>query len=239
MLWKIAHVPIAPRATLARMASDPTSYEPTPRTTPTRKRDRAAYERAAIHAVLDEAVHCHLGYVVDGAPVVVPTIHARRGEVLYVHASTGARIARLAAGGDGVPVTVAVTLVDALVLARSQFHHSMNYRSVTVHALARLVTDVDERSAALAAVVEHVAPGRSAQSRPGDRQELAATAVLRLPLEQAVLKQRTGPVSDDEPDLELPYWAGLVPVRTAFGEPEAAPGVTVPLPAHLAGYRRP
>jgi len=226
------------------MATDPShsqdQYEPTPRTTPTRKRDRATYERAAIHAVLDEAVHCHLGYVVDGAPVVVPTIHARHGDVLYLHGSSGARVVRLAAADDGVPVSVAVTLVDALVLARSQFHHSMNYRSVTVHGRARLVTDADERATALAAVVEHVAPGRSAESRPGDRQELAATAVLRLPLEQAVLKQRSGMPVDDEPDLALPHWAGLVPVSTVFGAPEPAPELAgSEPPAHLAGYRRP
>jgi nitroimidazol reductase NimA-like FMN-containing flavoprotein (pyridoxamine 5'-phosphate oxidase superfamily) len=227
---------MAPHATLTRMA---TSYQPTPRTTPTRKRDRAAYERAAIHAVLDEAIYCHLGYVVDGAPVVVPTIHARHGEVLYVHASSGARVARLA-GAGGVPVTVAVTLLDALVLARSQFHHSMNYRSVTVHGTARLVTDAGERSTALAAVVEHVAPGRSAQTRPGDRQELAATAVLRLPLEQAVLKQRAGQAEDEAEDHALPHWAGLLPVRTTFGEPQPAPEVTGrELPDHLVGYRRP
>lgn len=222
------------------MATDPSHYEPTPRTTPTRLRDRATYERSAVHAVLDEAIHCHLGYVVDGAPVVVPTIHARHGEVLYVHASSGSRVARLAAGGAGVPVTVAVTLVDALVLARSQFHHSMNYRSVTIHGHARLVADAAERATALAAVVEHVAPGRSAESRPGDKQELAATAVLRLSLDQAVLKRRTGMPVDDEPDLALPHWAGLVPVRTVFGAPEPAPELAgAEPPAHVAGYRRP
>ena len=223
------------------MVTDPAHFEPTPQTTPTRLRDRATYERAAINAVLDEAIHCHLGYVVDGAPVVVPTIHARHGDVLYVHASSGAKVARLAAAADdGVPVSVAVTLVDALVLARSQFHHSMNYRSVTVHGRARLVTDAAERATALAAVVDHVAPGRAAESRPGDRQELAATAVLRLPLEQAVLKQRTGMPKDDEPDLALPHWAGLLPVRTTFGAPEPAPELADPAPpAHLTGYRRP
>ena len=161
------------------MATDP--LVPTARTTPTRKRDRTTYDRAAINAVLDEALICHLGYVVDGAPVVVPTIHARHGDVLYLHGSSGARVARLADGG--VPVTAVVTVLDALVLARSQFHHSMNYRSVAVHGVAHLVTDPDERATALAAVVEHVAPGRAAESRPGDRQELAATAVLRLPLD--------------------------------------------------------
>jgi uncharacterized protein len=223
------------------MATDhlPSSaYEPTARTTPTRKRDRATYDRAAVHAVLDEALICHLGYVVDGAPVVIPTIHARDGDLLYLHASSGARVARMA-GGDGVPVSVAVTIVDALVLARSQFNHSMNYRSVTVHGVARLVRDPEERAVALAAVVEHVAPGRAAESRPGDKQELAATAVLRLPLEEAVLKVRNGPVGDDGPDLALPHWAGLLPVRTAFGTPRPEPGVDGPLPAHLQDYRRP
>ena len=217
------------------MATD--HYEATPRTTPTRKRDRATHDRAAIHAVLDEALICHLGYVVDGAPVVVPTIHARAGDVLYLHGSTGARVARL--GRDGVPVTVAVTILDALVLARSQFHHSMNYRSVTVHGVAHLVTDPDERATALAAVVEHVAPGRAAQSRPGDKQELAATAVLRVPLAEAVLKQRTGPVEDEAADLALPHWAGLLPVRTAYGTPEPAPEIDGPPPAQLVDYRRP
>jgi nitroimidazol reductase NimA-like FMN-containing flavoprotein (pyridoxamine 5'-phosphate oxidase superfamily) len=212
-------------------------YAPSARTTPTRHRDRTTYEREAIHAVLDEALICHLGYVVDGAPVVVPTIHARHGDVLYLHGSTGARVARLANGG--IPVTVVVTVVDALVLARSQFHHSMNYRSVAVHGVAQLVTDPDERATALATVVEHVAPGRSAESRPGDRQELAATAVLRLPLDEAVLKQRNGPVDDDEPDHALPHWAGLLPVRTTFGTPQPAPEIDRPLPAHLEDYRRP
>jgi nitroimidazol reductase NimA-like FMN-containing flavoprotein (pyridoxamine 5'-phosphate oxidase superfamily) len=218
------------------MATDP--LPPTPRTTPTRKRDRTTYDRAAIDAVLDEALICHLGYVVDGAPVVVPTIHARHGDVLYLHGSTGATAARL--GRDGLPVTVAVTLVDALVLARSQFHHSMNYRSVAVHGVARLVTDPDERATALAAVVEHVAPGRAAESRPGDRQELAATAVLRLPLDEAVLKARSGPVDDEAADLALPHWAGLLPVHTSFGTPQPAPEVVdLPTPPHVADYRRP
>jgi nitroimidazol reductase NimA-like FMN-containing flavoprotein (pyridoxamine 5'-phosphate oxidase superfamily) len=215
------------------------AYQPGPRTTPTRKRDRTTYDRAAVHAVLDEALVCHVGYVVDGAPVVVPTIHARREDVLYLHASSGARLARLAAG-DGVPVTVVVTLLDALVLARSQFNHSMNYRSVAVHGVARRVTDPAEVDAALAAVVEHVAPGRSAGSRPGTPKELAQTAVLRLPLVECVLKARDGQVGDDEPDLALPHWAGLVPVRTGYGTPEPAPGCEdLPLPDHVAHYRRP
>lgn len=224
------------RANLGRMATD--QLQPTPRTTPTRLRDRTSYERDEVNAVLDEALICHLGYVVDGAPVVIPTIHARHGDVLYLHGSSGARVARMA-GGAGLPVTVVVTLLDALVLARSQFHHSMNYRSVAVHGAATVVTDPGERAVALAAVVDHVARGRAAESRPGDKQELAATVVLRVPLDEAVLKRRTGPVGDDEEDLALPHWAGLVPVRTTFGTPEPDAGVDGPLPEHLVDYRRP
>jgi nitroimidazol reductase NimA-like FMN-containing flavoprotein (pyridoxamine 5'-phosphate oxidase superfamily) len=219
------------------MATD--HYPATARTTPSRKRERATYDRAAIHAVLDEALICHLAYLVDGAPVVIPTIHARHGDVLYVHASSGARVMRLA-GAAGIPVAVAVTLLDALVLARSQFNHSMNYRSVSVHGVAHLVTDVDERATALAAVVEHVAPGRSADSRPGDAKELAATAVLRVPLAEAVLKARGGGVGDDAADLALPHWAGLVPVHTVFGAPEPAAGLDGrSLPDYLTEFRRP
>jgi nitroimidazol reductase NimA-like FMN-containing flavoprotein (pyridoxamine 5'-phosphate oxidase superfamily) len=215
------------------------AFEPTARTTPTRKRERTTYDRDAVHAVLDEALVCHVGYVVDGAPVVVPTIHARRGDVLYLHASSGARLARLGAG-EGVPVSVVVTLLDGLVLARSQFNHSMNYRSVAVHGVARRVTDAAELDAALAAVVEHVAPGRSAESRPGTPKELAQTAVLRLPLDECVLKARAGQAGDDDGDLGLPHWAGVVPVRTVFGTPEPAPGCeAAAVPGYLADYRRP
>jgi nitroimidazol reductase NimA-like FMN-containing flavoprotein (pyridoxamine 5'-phosphate oxidase superfamily) len=220
------------------MASDH-HFEPTPRTVPTRKRERTSYDRDAVYAVLDEALSCHVGYVVDGEPVVVPTIHARRDDVLYLHSSSGARLARLAAG-DGVPVSVVVTLLDALVLARSQFNHSMNYRSVAVHGRAVRVSDAAELDAALAAVVEHVAAGRSAGSRPGTPKELAQTAVLRLPLAECVLKERAGQVGDGESDLALPHWAGLVPVRTVFGTPQPAPGLEDrELPDHIAHLGRP
>jgi nitroimidazol reductase NimA-like FMN-containing flavoprotein (pyridoxamine 5'-phosphate oxidase superfamily) len=204
-----------------------TSYPATPRTTPTRLRERVDHDAAAIHAVLDEAPFCHLGVVLDGEPLVLPTIHARIGDRLYLHGSTGARLTRLAAaaagrGEGGVPVCVTVTLLDGLVLARSQFHHSMNYRSVVVRGRAELVTDPDERARALAAVVDHVVPGRSGQSRPGDAKELSATAVLRIPLVEASLKRRTGGPNDDPDDLALPYWAGVIPITSAAGPPQPA-----------------
>ncbi|MGF1662273.1 MAG: pyridoxamine 5'-phosphate oxidase family protein [Kineosporiaceae bacterium] len=193
-----------------------------------------------MRAVLDEALVCHVGFVVDGAPRVLPTIHARVGDRLYLHGSTGTPLVRLAAAG-GAPVCVTVTLVDGLVLARSQFESSMNYRSVVAHGVARLVTDPGERAAALSAIVEHVAPGRAATSRAGTPRELAATAVLALDLDEVSVKSRTGDVEDDPADLDGPYWAGVVPVETRFGAPVAAadlrPGIEVP--AHLGNYRRP
>jgi hypothetical protein len=222
------------------LVSHPASYGQTRRVTPTRLAERASYDAAAVHAVLDEALICHLGCVVEGEPVVLPTIHARVGSVLYVHGSTGARVMR-SVPPEGLPVCLTVTLVDGLVLARSQFHHSMNYRSVVVRGRASLVDDPAERDLALAAIVDHVIPGRSAASRPGDRKELAATAVLRLPLEEVSLKRRAGAPGDDAEDLGLPYWAGVVPVRTAFGAPEPAPDLAdgIDAPAHVLDYRRP
>jgi nitroimidazol reductase NimA-like FMN-containing flavoprotein (pyridoxamine 5'-phosphate oxidase superfamily) len=223
-------------------AADPArQYPATARTVPTRQRDRACFDAEAIHAVLDAAPICHLGMVVDGEPLVLPTIHARVGDRLYLHGSTGSRLARLAAAGPadgpaGVPVCVTVTLLDGLVLARSQFHHSMNYRSVVVRGRAELVTDPDERARALAAVVEHVVPGRSSASRPGDARELAATAVLRVPLREATLKQRSGGPNDDPDDRGLPYWAGVIPVTSITGTPQPAADLRagVALPQHVS-----
>lgn len=217
--------------------SEPAEYLRGPRTVPTRLPERAVHDAEAVHAVLDEGLVCHVGVIVDDEPVVLPTIHARIGRRLYLHSSTGSRLSQLArrAGPDGVPVCVTVTLVDGLVLARSQFHHSMNYRSVVVRGRAQLVGDAAEREAALTAVVEHVVAGRSAASRPGDGRELAATAVLRIELREATLKRRTGPPSDDDEDLALPHWAGVIPVRTAFGAPEPAPDLRPDrtVPAHV------
>ncbi|MEU4337443.1 bifunctional pyridoxamine 5'-phosphate oxidase family protein/GNAT family N-acetyltransferase [Micromonospora lupini] len=213
-------------------------YPPTARTTPTRSRDRMSYDREAAHAVLDEAYHCALGFTVDGEPRVLPTLHVRIGDTLYLHGSTGSR-PLLAARGDGLPVCVTVTLLDGLVYARSQFHHSANYRSVVALGTAHLVTDEREKSAMLTALVDKVGAGRSADSRPPNRRELAETAVLALPLREVSVRSRTGGVREDEADLHLPHWAGVLPLRLTAGQPQPAAGVTAPLPAYLRAARTP
>ncbi|WFE49696.1 bifunctional pyridoxamine 5'-phosphate oxidase family protein/GNAT family N-acetyltransferase [Micromonospora sp. WMMD1155] len=213
-------------------------YPPTARTTPHRSRDRMSYDEAAAHAVLDEAYDCALGFTVDGRPRVLPTLHVRIGDTLYLHGSTGSR-PLLAARGDGLPVCVAVTLLDGLVYARSQFHHSANYRSVVAHGTARLVTDEREKLAMLTALVEKVGSGRSTDTRPPSRRELAETAVLALPLREVSVRSRSGGVREDEADLHLPHWAGVLPLRLTAGQPEPAPGVTAPLPAFLRTARTP
>ncbi|WP_194911274.1 pyridoxamine 5'-phosphate oxidase family protein [Catenulispora rubra] len=189
------------------------AYAKTPRTTATRYQGRVGYDRAAVHAVLDEALVCHLAFVLDGAPAALPTVHARIGDRLYVHGSTGGRFAGL----DGEPVGVTVTLCDALVLARSWFHHSVAFRSVMVHGTARVVSDPAERLDAMRALIDHIAPGRTAESREPTRKELAQTAILALDLEQVSLKARGDQVADDEEDLALPYWAGSIPLSLAAG----------------------
>lgn len=185
-------------------------YPKTSRTTPHRRVDRLSYDRVAAHAILDEAISCHVGFVVDGRPVVLPQLHARVGDVPYLHGSTGAG-SMLAARPDGLDVCVTVTLVDALVLARAALNHSANYRCVMAHGRARLVEDPDEKQRALAAVVDAVVPGRSAKVRGPSRKELATTAVLRLDLAEVSVKVRSGPPADDEADLGLPNWAGVLP----------------------------
>lgn len=202
---------------------DQSAYVPTDRTVPTRSRERASYERALVHAVLDEAYVCHLGFVRDGAPVVLPTLFARVGERLYLHGSTGSRPLRVAHAADaGLPVCVTVTHVDALVLARSAFHHSVNYRSVVVHGTAHPVRDPEEKRTALDALVDHVVPGRAADARPANAKESAQTALLRLDLAEVSLKLRTGGPQDDPADLSLPHWAGVLPLRKGYGAPVPA-----------------
>ncbi|MEV6365395.1 bifunctional pyridoxamine 5'-phosphate oxidase family protein/GNAT family N-acetyltransferase [Micromonospora musae] len=218
--------------------TDPTTYPRTTRTTPNRSRDRMSYDRAGVHAVLDEAYHCVLGFTVDGEPRVLPTLHVRVDDTLYLHGSTGSR-PLLAARGDGLPVAVAVTLLDGLIYGRSQFHHSANYRSVVAHGTAHLVTDEREKAAAMTALVEKAAAGRSADSRPPSRKELAETAVLALPLHEVSLRSRTGGVREEESDLGLPHWAGVVPLRLTRGRPETDPPVTAPIPAYLWPERSP
>jgi uncharacterized protein len=215
------------------------AYPPTPRTTPSRNPGRVAYDRATVHAVLDEAVVCHVGFVVDGRPVVLPQLHARVDGVLYLHGSTGAR-GMLAASGPGLDVCVTVTLVDGLVLARSAFNHSVNYRSVVAHGTATVVDDPREKAAALDALVDAVVPGRSAASRPATRKELAATTVLRLPLEEVSVKVRSGPPIDDADDLGLPHWAGVLPLVLVPGAPVPAPELPADaeVPEHVRSWAR-
>ncbi|SNX56887.1 hypothetical protein SAMN06272735_1342 [Streptomyces sp. TLI_55] len=211
----------------------PAAYPATDRTVPTRSADRASYDKDVVHAILDEAYVCHLGFVRDGAPVVLPTLFARVGSRLYVHGSTGSRPLRMTGQADpGLPVCLTVTHVDALILARSAFHHSINYRSVVVHGTAYDVTDPEEKRLALDALVDHVVAGRSKDSRPANKKELAATAVIRLDLDEVSAKTRTGGVNDEPEDLALPHWAGVVPLRkgydTPVGDPDLAPGTGLP-----------
>jgi nitroimidazol reductase NimA-like FMN-containing flavoprotein (pyridoxamine 5'-phosphate oxidase superfamily) len=212
-------------------------YQTTQRTRVRRLPERAAYDRPTVHAILDEGFVCHVGFVVDGQPYVVPTGYARVGDILYLHGSTGSRLGLR----PGMDVCVTVTLLDGLVLARSAFHHSMNYRSVMVLGRTRPVAEPQEKEAALAALVEHIVPGRSAEVRGADRRELAATAVLAVPLVEVSAKVRTGPPRDDDPDYALPIWAGVLPLALTPGRPDADPRLdpSVGLPSHVASWSRP
>lgn len=219
------------------LAEDTDDLE-TDRTTVRRKRERGAYDRATVHAILDEALVCHVGFVADGRPVVLPTAFGRRGDVVYLHGAVGNAMLRALAGGADACVTV--TLIDGLVLARSAFHHSINYRSVVLFGRAERVDDDDEKRAALDVIVEHLVPGRTADARPATPEELRQTLVLRLPIVEGSAKVRTGGPIDDEDDLALPVWAGEVPLTITPGDPVAdAAGVDVDVPAYASDYRRP
>lgn len=208
---------------------------PSERATLRRRTDRGRYEREAIDAVLDEGLVCHLAFVTDTGPVVLPTTYVRVGDDLVVHGSPATRLLRTLA--RGVDVCVTVTLLDALVLARSAYHHSMNYRSVVVFGTAVEVTDLDEKRAAMDALVDHIAPGRAREARPPTERELRGTLVLRIPLDESSAKLRTGPPVDDEDDLALDVWAGIVPVHTVFGEPLADVGVSAAVPPSVRRRR--
>ncbi|OBG64568.1 pyridoxamine 5'-phosphate oxidase family protein [Mycobacterium sp. E735] len=215
-------------------------YQPTPRTTPTRYRERARYDRETVHRILDEALICHLGYLGDGRPVVLPTTHARLGETLYLHGSTGSG-PLLAAGAapSGLPVCVTVTLVDGLVLARAAMHHSVNFRSVVVLGTARVVEDAAEKLRALAGLLDRIAPGRAADCRAPNPRELAATGVLALDLVEVSAKVRGGGPVDDPEDCALPHWAGVVPLSVTAGAPVPASDLdpALPVPAYLSERR--
>ena len=212
----------------------------TERTTLHRLRERGRADRADLYAVLDAGLICHLGVIVDGSPVVLPTGYGRAGDTLYLHGSSANR-ALLAA--DGHPVCVTVTHLDGLVCARSVFHHSMNYRSAMIFGTARLVTSDPERMAALHAVTEQLLPGQWDYARAPTRKELAATAVVELPLDEASVKMRTGPPKDDAEDYDTDLWAGVLPARLTFGVPRPDPDLRagVRVPGHisaLAGHAR-
>jgi len=192
-------------------------YTPTPRTRLVREADRAVYDREVAYSILDEGFLCHVGFVADGQPFVIPTSYGRTGDSLYIHGSAASRMLRNLK--EGVPVCVTVTLLDGLVLARSIFNHSMNYRSVVVLGKATLVDDPEEKLDALRLLSEHIIPGRWADARQPNERELKATSVLRLPIEEFSAKVRMGPVVDDEEDYSFPTWAGVVPLTMVAGDP--------------------
>jgi nitroimidazol reductase NimA-like FMN-containing flavoprotein (pyridoxamine 5'-phosphate oxidase superfamily) len=210
----------------------------TPRTAITRLPERGRSERGDLYAILDDGLVCHLGLVRDGVPVVIPTGYGRIGDVLYLHGSSGSGWARQV---DGATVCVTVTLLDAIVYARSVFDHSMNYRSAVVYGTARRVEAAVEKVSGLAAVSDQLAPGSWNYVRQPSKRELAATAVFALDLAEASVKIRTGPPSDEPGDLDSGLWAGVLPVRTLLGPPEPAPDVAADLavPPHIAGRTLP
>ena len=199
--------------------------------------ERGRDDRDLVHAILDEALVCHVGFVADGYPTVIPTLHARAGDTLYLHGSPASRMLRAAPAGE---VCVTVTLVDGVVMARSAFNHSMNYRSVVVFGQPRVVTDPEEKLVALKTLVEHVAAGRWNDARPPTRSEMTATTMLALSLDESSAKVRSGPPKDEEADLGLDVWAGVVPLRIVAGEvqpdPDLVPGLEVP--EYARNYRR-
>ncbi|TML98416.1 MAG: pyridoxamine 5'-phosphate oxidase family protein [Actinobacteria bacterium] len=209
---------------------------PSARTTVKRHPERGAYARDVIDAVLDEALVCHVGFALDEQPFVIPTIHARDGDVLYIHGSPGSRMLRNLR--DGIDACVTVTLLDGLVLARSVYNHSMNYRSVVVVGRAREVTAPDEKLRAMRCVVEHVVPGRWDEARQPSETEIKATTILAVSLAEASAKIRTGPPVDDEGDLDLPVWAGVIPLALRSADPLPDCGVTAAPPRYATNYER-
>src|SRR5215831_14961447 len=205
----------------------------TDRTTLGRLRERGLTDREALYDVLDAALICHIGVVIDGTPVVMPTGYGRIGDTLYLHGSSANRSILAAAGAE---ICVAVRLLDGLVCARSVFHSSMNYRSAVIYGTARLVTDADERMSAVQAITEHLIPGRWDHSRQPSRKEMAATAVLAVSLEEASVKARSGGPKDDDEDYALDYWAGVLPVAMTVGaaQPDPLLRASIGVPAHIA-----
>jgi uncharacterized protein len=214
------------------------TFPQTDRTKLKRLPKRGHFDRETVYAILDEGFICHVGFSVDGQPFVIPTGYARVDDKLYIHGSQASRMLRSLAGGLDACVTV--TIVDGLVLARSAFHHSMNYRSVLVFGRATLVDDPKEKYDALLALSEHIVRGRWADVREPNEQEMKQTTVLCLPLEEASAKIRTGPPLDDEEDYALPMWAGVIPLKLVAGEPVNDPRLSaeIPVPPYVSNYKR-
>ncbi|MDT5124132.1 MAG: uncharacterized protein QOC96_3614 [Acidobacteriota bacterium] len=215
------------------------NFEPTERTILKRLPKRGNYERDVVNAILDEGFICHVGFIVDNRPFVIPTGYGRAGDNLYIHGSAASRMLKTLR--EGIEVCVTVTLIDALVLARSAFHHSMNYRSVVIFGRAQVVEDVDEKMKALHVFTDHIMRGRWEESRQPNEKELRATMVLSLPLAEASAKIRTGPPIDDEEDYEIPVWAGELPLHLVTGEAVQDPQLKagIELPEYIRDYTRP
>jgi len=209
---------------------------PTPRTRVVREPDRAVYDREAVNHLLDEGFLCHVGFVVDGQPFVIPTSYGREGDVLYIHGSAASRMLRNLS--QGIRVCITVTLLDGLVLARSIFNHSMNYRSVVILGTATLVDDPEEKLKALRVLSEHIIPHRWDDSRQPNEKELKATSALRVPIEEFSAKVRQGPAIDDEPDYSFPTWAGVIPLDATVGTPIRDERCQLELPEYLRKYSR-
>jgi nitroimidazol reductase NimA-like FMN-containing flavoprotein (pyridoxamine 5'-phosphate oxidase superfamily) len=216
----------------------PELFPVTDRTRVVREANRAVYDRETIYKILDEGFVCHVGFAAEGQPFVIPTMYARVGDSLYFHGSAASRMLRGA--GGGTPVCITVTLMDGLVLARSVFNHSMNYRSVVALGTAVLIDDPAEKLAALQAFTEKLIPGRWNDARQPNEKELKATSILKLPLSEVSAKVRTGDVEDDADDYALSVWAGMIPLRLVADEPirDARCDATIPTPAYAVGYKR-
>lgn len=216
------------------MTSEPSSE----RTRLRRLPERGKHDRATIDAIIDEALICHVAFSTDDGPVVIPTIHAREGDTLYLHGSAASRMLRIIREGE--PICVNMTIIDGLVMARSLFNHSMNYRSVILFGTAREITDPDEKLASMRLVSEHMSPGRWNDARRPNDKELRATMMVAIPLDEASAKVRTGPPGDNDEDYDLDVWAGVIPVELTFGEPQPDPRLRdgIEVPKYLQGFGR-
>ncbi len=221
------------------VANQTDAIAPTARTRVKRMPKRAAYDRAAIYSVLDTALVCHVGFAIGGQPYVIPTLHVRIADRLYIHGSAASRMLGVAA--EGTPLAVTVTHIDGIVLARSAFHHSVNYRSAVILGAAVLVADPTEKLAVMKGLIDHVAPGRWDHIRQPNEKELAATSVLSLPIVEASAKLRSGDPLDDEADYALPIWAGQLPLATTTLTPvaDARADRSTPIPRHVTEYLLP